>query len=123
MEVFQPIDKKLIENERRANDSLVVLLMQEVHKKIDDMDRKLSEHMTNETITLAQEIANLINTAFPGNDPTGHRAYHEVQMQAAADRAEFWKMMRTEFSKWGLIGFVGWVVITAWRAFLMGPLK
>jgi predicted metal-dependent hydrolase len=123
MEVFQPVAKQLMENERRANDSLVVLLMQEVHKKIEDIDRKLSEHMTNETITLAQEIAKLINTAFPGNDPQGHKAYHEIQMQAIADRAEFWKTMRTEISKWGLIGFVGWVVVTAWKAFIMGPLK
>lgn len=121
MEVFKPMNEQLVENERRANDSLVVLLMQEVHKKIDQMDKKLTEHMTNETITLAQEIATLINTAFPNNDPQGHRAYHEVQMQAAADRAEFWKTMRTEISKWGLIGFVGWIVVTAWRAFLMGP--
>jgi hypothetical protein len=121
MEVFKPINEQLVENERRANDSLVVLLMQEVHKKIDQMDKKLTEHMTNETITLAQEIATLINTAFPSNDPQGHKAYHEAQMQAAADRAEFWKTMRTEISKWGLLGFVGWIVVTAWRAFLMGP--
>jgi len=49
--VFKP------EVERRKNDSLMVLLMQEVHAKIEAMDRRLTQHMTNETLVLAEEMA------------------------------------------------------------------
>ena len=109
------------EVERRANDSLMVLLMQEVHKKIEEMDKKLTQHMSEETLLLAEEIAKLINKAFPGEDPLGHRIYHETQMQAAADRAAFWKAMRIEIGKWGIIGLLGWMLYAAWIAFLKGP--
>ena len=107
--------------ERRANDSLMVLLMQQIHQKVEDMDKKLSQHMSEETLLLAEEIAKLINKAFPGEDPLGHRTYHETQMQAAADRAAFWKAMRIEISKWGIIGLLGWLVYAAWISFLKGP--
>ena len=88
--VFKP------DQERRANDSLVVVLMQEVHAKIEAMDKRLTQHMTDETLVLAEEIAKLMNTAFPGSDPQGHRVYHETQMAAIADNAAFWKTMRNE---------------------------
>ena len=113
--VFKP------EMERRANDSLVVLLMKQVHEKIDIMDKKLTQHMTDETLVLAEEIAKLMNSAFPGSDPQGHRVYHESQMQAIADRAAFWKMMRNEVARYGIIGVLGWLAYTAWIAFLRGP--
>ena len=113
--VFKP------EMERRANDSLVVLLMKQVHEKIDIMDKKLTQHMTDETLVLAEEIAKLMNSAFPGSDPQGHRVYHESQMQAAADRAAFWKAVRIEIGKYGIVGLLGWMMYAAWIAFLKGP--
>ena len=113
--VFKP------EVERRANDSLMVILMQEVHKKIDDMDKRLTQHMTNETLVLAEEIAKLMNNAFPEGDPSGHRTYHESQMAAIADNAAFWKTMRNEVSKWGILGVLGFIVIAALKHFLEGP--
>ena len=109
------------EAECRANDSLVVMLMQEVHKKIDEMDKKLTQHMTDETLVLAEEIAKLMNTAFPGSDPAGHRVYHETQMQQITDNAAFWKTMRVEIGKWGILGILGFLAIAAWRHFLEGP--
>lgn len=107
--------------ERRANDSLMVILMQEVHRKIEDMDKRLTQHMTDETLLLAQEIAKLMNNAFPGSDPAGHRTFHEAQMQVIADRATFWKAMRIEISKWGLIGMLGFILVSVWRHLLEGP--
>ena len=107
--------------ERRRNDSLMVLLMQEVHAKIEAMDKRLTQHMTDETLALAEEIAKLMNNAFPGSDPQGHRTYHETQMQAIADRAAFWKSMRIEIGKYGIIGLLGWMLYAAWIAILKGP--
>jgi hypothetical protein len=111
------------EAEHRANDSLVVILMQEVHKKIDEMDKKLTQHMTDETLVLAEEIAKLMNNAFPGSDPAGHRVYHETQMAAIADNAAFWKSIRNEVGKWGILSVLGFILIAAWRHFLEGPSK
>lgn len=118
MKIFTPVHPEM---ERRANDSLVVLLMKQVYEKIEAMDQKLSEHMTNETLVLAEEIAKLMHSAFPQDDPYGHRIYHESQMQAIADKAAFWKSMRIEIAKYGLIGLLGWLIYIAWIAFLKGP--
>ena len=113
--VFKP------ESERRKNDSLMVLLMQEVHAKIEAMDKRLTQHMTDETLVLAEEIAKLMNNAFPEGDPYGHRKKHEADIAAAIDRAAFWKTIRTEIGKYGIIGLLGWMLYAAWMAFLKGP--
>ena len=113
--VFKP------DQERRANDSLSVLLMQQIHQKVEDMDKKLTQHITDETLVLAEEIAKLMCSAFPGSDPQGHRTYHETQMQAIADRAAFWKTIRIEIGKYGIVGLLGWMLYAAWIAFLKGP--
>jgi len=113
--VFKP------DQERRANDSIAVLLMQQIHQKVEDMDKKLTQHITDETLVLAEEIAKLMCSAFPGSDPQGHRRMHEEGIQAAADRAAFWKAMRIEIGKWGIIGLLGWLLYAAWISFLKGP--
>ena len=113
--VFKP------EAERRKNDSLMVLLMQEVHAKIEAMDKRLTQHMTDETLVLAEEIAKLMNNAFPEGDPYGHRKKHEADIAAAIDRAAFWKTIRIEIGKYGIIGLLGWLLYAAWIAFLKGP--
>ena len=103
--------------ERRSNDSLVVLLMQEVKGQITDLDNKLSQHIEREDVWLD----NTIKSAFPGGDAVGHRAAHEAQMKAVLDRAEFWSKMRFEIVKYGLIGFIGWCAVKLWLALLEGP--
>ena len=105
----------------RRDQGVILLLMQQVHDKIEAMDAKLTKHITDETLTLAEEIANLMNKAFPAADPSGHRQYHEAQMQAQKDRADFWKKMLFEVSKYGLFGVVSWLAFVAWAAFLKGP--
>ena len=119
MEIHPPVFKP--DQERRANDSLSVLLMQQIHQKVEEMDKKLTQHITDETLVLAEEIAKLMCSAFPGSDPAGHRTFHEIQMAAIADRAAFWKTMRNEISKWGILGVLGFIVIAAWKHFLEGP--
>lgn len=109
--------------ERRSNDSMVIVLMQQVHEKIEAMDKKLTQHMVDETSVLAEEIAKLMNNAFPGSDPMGHRKAHEAQMEAIADRAAFWKMLRNEIAKYGIVGLLGWITYSLWMALLRGPTK
>ena len=118
---LQVFDSTVFKPERRVNDSLLVILMQDIHKKIDEMDLRLTQHMTDETLVLAEEIAKLMNSAFPGSDPQGHRAYHEAQMQQMLDRAAFWKKMREEIMSKGILGILGFAAIWIWAGFIKGP--
>ena len=114
MEIHQPFTDRM---DRDA----IILLLRVVHDKIEAMDVKLTRHIHDETLTLAAEIAHLMNQSFPQGDPSGHRTYHESQMAAIADNAAFWKAMRNEVSKWGILGVLGFIVIAAWKHFLEGP--
>lgn len=95
---------------RRENDSAMLTLL---HQMRDD----LRAHTEGEEARLEA----IMQRAFPGGDPIGHRSAHEAQMQAVLDRAAFWKKMRFEITKYGLLGLVGWLVYAAWLAFLRGP--
>lgn len=103
----------------RLGRDAVILLLQKVHDKVEGMDKMLSDHISDEPLVLAEEIAKLMNKSFPQGDPEGHRAYHEASIRAAKDRADFWAKMKFEISKWGLLGFLGWaigvVVMAVWK--------
>lgn len=59
--------------------------------------------------------------AFPADDPAGHRAYHDEVIAITRARKEFWQKLFFELVKWGLLGFVGWMIVAGWRDFLKGP--
>jgi len=105
---------------RRQNDALL-LLVQTIHHDVTAMNAKLTSHIETEPEEWANTLQGLLDRAFPYGDPEGHRTAHEAQMQAVLDRAEFWKTMRTEVSKWGILGVLGWLAYHAWAAFLQGP--
>jgi hypothetical protein len=96
-------------------------LIRIIHNNQAEMDRKLTLHMKNETQELAEAITKLMSEAFPQGDPYGHRKHHEMVIQQAEERAAFWRTMRVELGKWGLVGFAGWAVYALWQAFLQGP--
>lgn len=109
--------------ERRHAGSEILELIRIIHDNQIEMDRKLTQHMENETTELAESIAKLLSAAFPAGDPDGHRRHHELVIKQAEERAAFWKVMRTEIAKWGLIGFLGWAFVSLWQSFLSGPAK
>jgi hypothetical protein len=117
MPVFPAVDRR--DPSVIRDNQVILMLVQQVHDKIEAMDARLTQHMTDETLTLAEEIANLMNKSFPQGDPEGHRAYHEASIKRAEANAEFWSKMRFEISKWGLIGFLGWfigmVAVSVWK--------
>ena len=92
-----------------------------VKSGVTALDTRLSKHMTDETLELAEAIANIMNKSFPEGDPQGHRRHHELSIKAAEDKAAFWKKMRDEVAKYGLIGIIGWLSFVAWAAFVKGP--
>jgi hypothetical protein len=116
--------------ERRAETSVLLALVQTVHDdikglhaNITELDQRLTKHMTEETTDLAKEISKLMADAFPEGDPTGHRKLHEADIAKAKAKAAFWQKMFYELSKYGLMGFIGWLAIAGWSALVQGPHK
>ncbi|MGL4265158.1 MAG: hypothetical protein ACRCTX_26340 [Afipia sp.] len=77
----------------------------ELHTRADATERQVQE----------------LRHAFPADDPAGHRAYHDEVIAIARARKEFWQKLLFELAKWGLLGFVAWLVLAGWRDFLKGP--
>lgn len=116
--------------ERHAETIALLALVQTVHDSVQslhtdvkNLDGRLSTHMTTETHELATEITKLMTSAFPDGDPDGHRRHHEAVIEREEARAAFWKKMFFELSKYGLIAFLGWLVLSTWNTFLQGPHK
>ncbi len=125
-----PVGPQEPQPERRTETVLLLAMVRDVHSDVKDLhttitalDTRLTKHMTDETLELAQEISKLMASAFPEGDPTGHRKHHEAVIAKAEARATFWRKMAEEITKYGLIGFLGWLAVTAWQAFLQGPHK
>jgi len=112
MEIHRPFTERL-------DHDAIIMLLKVVHDKIETMDTKLTQHIHDETLSLAEEIASLMIKSFPEGDPDGHRKYHELSLKRAKASADFWEKMRFEISKWGLIGFTGWfigmIALSVWK--------
>ena len=78
---------------------------EELHRRAEGAERQIVE----------------LRHAFPADDPVRHRAYHDEVINIARARKEFWQKLLFELAKWGLLGFLGWMLIAGWRDFLKGP--
>lgn len=56
-------------------------------------------------------------------DIAGHRSYHEELIEQERAKTEYWRKMTFELTKYGLIGFILWVITQLWAAFIKGPIK
>lgn len=114
------IGRHLSDVDRREH--LVVLeAVQRMESKLDTVTGELRRHTQEETNDIAKEIAKLMKEAFPEGDPDGHRKHHELVIAREEARAAFWQKMLFELSRVGLLGFLGWLGVLAWKAFLVGP--
>lgn len=52
---------------------------EEVERRLEKLENKLMQHMDAKFAQLHR----VISDAFPGGDPHGHRAYHELQIKQA----------------------------------------
>jgi hypothetical protein len=110
-------------NDRRKESPMPVILelVKQIHESQKSLDRKLTDHMTNETTELAEAIVRIQAEAFPMGDPVGHRHHHEMVIKQAEERAKFWQEMRIAAAKWAGLGVLGFLVLSAWQQFLKGP--
>jgi len=102
--------------ECRQNHQILFDLIQQQNAKID----KLTEFVRSSTSNQAQRLESLAS-GFPSGDPAGHRRYHEAEIKRIEARAEFWSKLRLSVTQWGLLGFLGWVLVSLWHEFLKGP--
>lgn len=84
--------------------------------RVDDTVHKLDAHMVGEEAVFKGILA-----GFPDGNPEKHAQAHVDEAEAAKVRKDFWNKMLFEVTKYGLIGFVGWLAFTLWGAFLKGP--
>lgn len=113
----------VVEQRRSSDNPALLLLIQTVHTDVKAFGKRLEEQRQDEALALAEAVVALTLKAFPEGDADGHRLAHLKQMEAIEARAEFWKKMLFEVSKYGLIGVVGWVALKLWTAFVAGPVK
>lgn len=102
--------------ECRQNQQIIFDLIQQQNAKIDE----LTEFVRSSTSNQAQRLESLAS-GFPSGDPAGHRRYHEAEIKRIEARAEFWSKLRLSVTQWGLLGFLGWVLVSLWHEFLKGP--
>jgi hypothetical protein len=87
--------------------------------RINDMQERMTSIVT--LIDKYMETHNHVLNAFPAGDIVAHKEAHEAWIKETERRAEFWRNMKMELAKWGLIGFTGWVLIQLWHGALKGP--
>lgn len=79
-----------------------------------------AKHVENkaELITLRKEVHDL-RRAFPGDDPEGHRRYHESLIEWRELRNNMVRAALIQAAKLGGLGAIGWVAYALWTAFKM----
>lgn len=102
----------------RADDSL---LAQHV------LDEQMRYAAIEKTLAEIKEMFTDVNSAFlvdqRSNKPdyVGHAAAHMAWIDAQRARKDFWNKMSFELTKWGLLGFLGWLLASAvWPAIVKG---
>lgn len=104
--------------ERRRDEPQAVLeMMAALSTQIGQLNASIHQHRKEQQV----ELEAVMIRAFPDGDPEGHRRHHEAVIRAAEARAEFWAKMRFELFRWGLLGFMGWALLTMWKSFIQGP--
>ena len=117
--------------ERRTDVNAALMhLIEELTKQVHEMREENNRQIAACVADRAQRdkdreaiIAQLLAESFPAGDHESHRKYHERLIKADEERIAFWKKMREELTKWGLIGFVGWFIAFAGHAFWLEILR
>lgn len=101
------IDRRVLDNESLSN------ILQEMFQEVKHMRKELNQHIEDET--------KLIIRGFPEEDLDAHRMGHELQNKLLTEKADFWAKLRISVTSWGMIGVLGFIAVTVWKAFILGP--
>lgn len=77
-----------------------------------DFKKLMTEHEAKE-VSLKEEMLNKFMSAFPGDDPVPHRAYHQSKIDAAKAEKDFWVAAKLKLVEHGISGLVKviWIVV------------
>lgn len=106
---------------KQTDHEILIGLIDRLMTRIDDLERKITEHAASESATVQEAVHSAMNASFPDGDPEGHRRHHEALIKKAEESAQFWKEMRIAVGKWVGLGLLGFLVTAAWAHFLQGP--
>lgn len=116
----------MITETRRTSDPVLAELLQMVSETHGILRSHMHDHDLNHQAVetkledLHKEIG-IVVQGFPENDPLAHREFHAEYARRMKEKADFWRKLSFELSKYGLIGFLGWTAYALWKAFLQGP--
>jgi hypothetical protein len=95
--------------------------MRYTHATLTESIQRASDAAKSAEKTVRATVEDAMHSAFPFGDSDAHRKVHESYIREAEERAEFWKNMREELVKYGLLAFIGFAGIALWTHFLKGP--
>lgn len=116
-----PVVRPYTERRNPPDEQSILFILNVVHDKIESLDNKLTKHIHDETLQLAEEVSRLMLKSFPEGDPDGHRAAHEAWIRREESKTRFWEKMVFEITRWGVLGVLGWMLYHLWKAFIEGP--
>jgi len=99
----------------------ILKLVTEIHEDVREVDRKLTEHIADETTSAATLIKELKKNAFVDGDVARHKQMQITALEKAEASSKFYRDIAASVAKWGLAGLIGFVVYAIWRAILEGP--
>ena len=97
----------------------MLALIHIIKHDVTSMRLELNSHIHTEPKEWTIVLGNLMKEAFPEGDADGHRRFHEASITAAEERAVFWADLRRSVAKWGLFGFLGWILLRLGDGFLV----
>lgn len=80
------------------------------------IDKKLDSIRTD--VKNIQSMMSRYASGFPGDDPDGHRKYHESLIERNKAYTDLGRKMLFELTKWGLVGFIIWIAAAGWHDIL-----
>lgn len=92
--------------ERRDSTHLSLRIQVAVNEAMEEHEKKVKGHIDGKF----QELTDVILSAFPGDDPLGHRQYHQKQIDYMTEKMALWKDIRTKSVTgvlWLLLGLLG----------------
>lgn len=116
-------DRLFAEQAAKSTPNLLMQLIADSNEKLEQLAEsgRQTRRLVEEALEMTKGLSEEFRGAFPSGDPEAHREYHEALIGEARQRKEFWNKLVFELTKWGLIGFLGWLVIQVWTGALKGP--
>jgi len=99
----------------------ILKLVTEIHQDVREVDRKLTEHIADETTSAATMIKELREHAFVDGDVSQHRQMQQLAIDKAEEGNALLRDLRKALAKAGVIGFIGFAIYALWKAILEGP--